>query len=74
MRFHNIAARLIQVINPPKAANDPIIDGHEDRIARLKAKQKAMFDEMMANGTHMLCGGNYTRGDSRVLRDAGLVK
>lgn len=74
MKFINIAARLIQLINPPQAANDPIIADHDQRIERLKARQKAMFDEMMANGTHMLCGGNYKPGDSAVLRGAGLVK
>lgn len=57
------------------AANDSNFnDDHEERVERLKAKQKAMFDEMMANGTHMFCRTDYTRGDSRVLRDAGLVK
>lgn len=74
MRFTNIAARLIQLINPPQASNDSIIAEHDQRAERLKTRQKAMYDEMMANGTHMLCGKNYTPGDSTVLRSAGLVK
>lgn len=74
MRLINIAARVIQLVNPPQAANDSIIADHDQRVEALKAKQKAMFDEMMANGTHMYCRADYQRGDSRVLRDAGLVK
>lgn len=75
MKFHNIAARLIQVINPQPAANDStFVSEHDQRVERLKAKQKAMFNEMMANGTHMFCRPTYHAGDSHVLREAGLVK
>lgn len=58
-----------------QAANDSaFVSEHDQRIERLKAKQKAMFDEMMANGTHMFCRPTYHAGDSHVLREAGLVK
>lgn len=58
-----------------QAVNDTQYDDDfQVRRARLAAKQKAMFDQMIADGTHIYCKTNYTRGDSSVLRDAGLVK
>lgn len=75
MKLHNIAARLVQILNAPKAANDPMFDDDlEMRRAALRKRQQQMYDEMMANGTHMYARKGYERGGSRVLREAGLVK
>ena len=73
MRYH--LTNLLSKFKQP-AANDPYLtdEAIAERQERLKAKQKAMYEEMMANGTHMLMGRPYTRGDSQILRDAGLVK
>ena len=73
MRYH--LTNLLSKFTQP-AAKDPYMtdEAIAERQERLRQRQIAMRDEMMANGTHMLMGGNYTRGDSRVLREAGLVK
>lgn len=58
------------------AANQSDFDdeAYQARVDRVKAKQKAMFEQMMADGTHLYAKRNYIRGDSNVLREAGLVK
>ena len=71
MRYH--LTNLVKMF-AATPANDPYFDDYEERVERLKAKQKAMFDQMMADGTHLYAKKNYMRGDSNVLRQAGLVK
>lgn len=61
-------------------APQPPVDLHltdeaiEARRAKLRQRQKAMYDQMIADGTHLFKKGKWTRGDSVILRDAGLVK
>lgn len=71
MRYH--LTNLVKMFSATPA-NDPYFDDYEERVERLKAKQKAMFDQMMADGTHLYAKKDYMRGDSNVLRQAGLVK
>ena len=59
------------------AANDDLFVSDEAiaaRQERLRQRQKAMYDKMMADGTHVHCGRAYKVGDSDVLRSAGFVK
>lgn len=46
----------------------------ELRRSKLAAKQKQMYDQMMRDGTHLFKKGKWSIGDSRILREAGLVK
>ena len=46
----------------------------EARRAKLRQRQKAMYDQMIADGTHLFKRGKWSIGDSRILREAGLVK
>lgn len=74
MRFH-LTNLLSKFVHP--AANDDVFVSDAEianRQERLRQRQKAMYDEMMANGTHVHAGYRYTPGDSNVLRGAGLVK
>lgn len=75
MKLHNIAARVAKFLNIPAAANDPMFeDTLEVRRANLRKRQEDMYNQMMADGTHMYARKGYERGGSRILREAGLVK
>ena len=60
----------------PTPAVDPEMtdEAIEARRAKLRQKQKAMYDQMIADGTHLFKRGKWSIGDSRILREAGLVK
>lgn len=70
----HIQALLSRFVSRP--AIDPMMSDEslEQRRAKLRKRQEDMYQQMIADGTHLFKKGKWTRGDSVILRDAGLVK
>ena len=60
----------------PQPAVDPSMtdEAIEARRAKLRKRQHDMYQQMIKDGTHLFKKGKWARGDSVILREAGLVK
>jgi len=63
--------RLTQAFVVQPAVND---DYYVARQAALRKRQQELKDQMLLEGTHIFVRRDYKPGDSRVFRDAGLIK